>query len=121
MSEPKLVDGIKTPDGIDCLSLKSITEMRKPIQRSSFVESVIGPVNVIIGTPHDLRCRVYVTMRCPSVCLFHHLTASAAYGRFAAELRGGGQEIAYGSTATGAHAATAQHAANESSDLLVMQ
>ena len=43
--------------------------MRKPIQRSSFVESVIGPVNVIIGTPHDLRCRVYVTMRCPSVCL----------------------------------------------------
>ena len=34
---------------------------------------------------HSMRCRVYVTVGCPSVCLSHRSTAATAVGGFAAE------------------------------------
>ena len=34
---------------------------------------------------HSMRCRVYITVGCPSVCLSHRSTAAAAVGGFAAE------------------------------------
>ena len=34
---------------------------------------------------HSVRCRVYVTVGCPSVCLSHRSTAATAVGGFAAE------------------------------------